>query len=112
MGLAIRLSAFTGLWKDDLVPLRCTIAESMSEKATLLWIIFIVEPYEKECFYEIMESSHMNTMDAEGPQPPVVERTIARGECSMLNFYALFFHVPFFSSFHVVCNLLHLFQSN
>ena len=76
MGLSIRLSAFTGLWKNDLAPLRHMIAKSMSEKATLLQIIFIVELYEEECFSEIMEASLVNTMDAEGPQPPVVERTI------------------------------------
>ena len=78
MGLSIRLSAFTGLWKDDLAPLKHMIAESMSEKATLLRIIFIVELYEEECFSEIMEASLLNTMDAEGPQPPVVE-TVCRG---------------------------------
>ena len=95
MGLSIRLSAFTGLWKDDLAPLKHMIAESMSEKATLLRIIFIVELYEEECFSEIMEASLLNTMDAEGPQPPVVERTIGVNEaCSTsitLLSYALLF---------------------
>ena len=76
MGLSIRLSAFTGLWKDDLALLKHMIAESMSEKATLLRTIFIVELYEEECFSEIMDASLLNTMDVEGPQPPVVERTI------------------------------------
>ena len=95
MGLSIRLSTFTGLWKDDLAPLKHMIAESMSEKATLLRIIFIVELYEEECFSEIMEASLLNTMDAEGPQPPVVERTIGVNEaCSTsitLLSYALLF---------------------
>ena len=95
MGLSIRLSAFTGLWKDNLAPLKQMIAESMSEKATLLRIIFIVELYEEECFSEIMEASLLNTMDAEGPQPPVVERTIGVNEaCSTsitLLSYALLF---------------------
>ena len=76
MGLSIRMSAFTGLWKDDLAPLRHMIAESMSKKATLLRIILIVEPYKEEFFSEIMEASLLNTMDAEEPQPPVVEMTV------------------------------------
>ena len=72
MGLSIKLSTFTVLWKNDLAPLRHMMAKSMSGKLTLLRVIFIVELYKEECFSAIMEASLLNTMDAEGPQPPVV----------------------------------------
>ena len=76
MGLSIRLSALIGLWEDDLAPRKHMIAESMSEKVILLRIIFIVELYEEEYFSEIKEASLLYMMEAEGPQPPVVDRTM------------------------------------
>ena len=36
------------MWEEDLAPLKHMIANSMSEKAILLQIIFIVELYEEE----------------------------------------------------------------
>ena len=101
MGLSIRLSAFTGLWKDDLAPLKHMIAESMSEKATLLRIIFIVELYEEECFSEIMEASLLNTMDTEGPQPPVVARTIGVNEACSTSITLLSYALLFSFSCHL-----------
>ena len=64
------------MWEDDLAPRRLMVAESMSEKAIQLLIIFIVELYEEECFAEIKEASLLYMMAAEGPQPPVVDRTM------------------------------------
>ena len=64
------------LWEDDLAPRRLKIAESMSEKVILLRIIFIVELYGEECFSEIKEASLLYMIQADGPQPPVIDRTM------------------------------------
>ena len=61
-----------GMWEDDLTSLQHMIAESMNKKVILLRIIFIVELYKVEYF----SASLLYMMVAEGPQPPVVDRTI------------------------------------
>ena len=72
------------MWEDVLAPLKHMICESISEKAILVRIILILELYEEENFPEIKEASLLYMMDAEGPQPPVIERIIGENvPCSI-----------------------------
>ena len=67
----------------------------MSEKAILLRIIFIVELYEEEYFSEIREARLLYMMDAEGPQPPVIDRMMGVNmSCSTSN-TLLSYSLPF-----------------
>ena len=73
--MSVRLNDLIGLWKVDLAPLRHITAESMREKATLHRIILIVWLYDFLYFAEIRLASLLKVTWAEGPHPPIVDRT-------------------------------------
>lgn len=73
------------MWEDNLAPRKHKMAESMSEEAILLRIIFIVELYEEEYFSEIKEANLLYMMGAEGP-PATSRRQDHGGECAVFHF--------------------------
>lgn len=75
-GVVNQVECSHAMWKDDLTPLKHMIAKWRSKMVILLWITFIVKLYEKECFSEVKEASLLYMTDAEGPHPPVIERTM------------------------------------
>ena len=74
-GFSSRLMALAGAWKDDLGPRRHMIADFMSEYVILHLMKDIAWLYGCPYLLEISPASLRNATVADGPHPPLVERT-------------------------------------
>ena len=79
-GCSARFSSLAGWWNDDLAPRRHITVESISEKAILHRMKFIIVLYSYESLMEMRLASLLNAIVADGPQPQMWK---GQGECCL-----------------------------